>query len=192
MAVVIKIPTWVTFNRIPLGTPAAGLAALNAALGTSLAIGDSNPVWADLQDLDLGGGPLVRGAGLLDLAEVTPLENLSFLSLPQVQLAVVVGGDVLGMPVYFVVADKTAEVPASFPNRTYFVEDPEDPENPTETVHTWETYYDGMPGHDPIEIDGAFWCSSANTWNLGQPLPASAWALSGLTVKMVSELPAPA
>lgn len=32
MAVVIKIPTWVTFNRIPDGTPPTGLAAINACV----------------------------------------------------------------------------------------------------------------------------------------------------------------
>jgi len=121
MATVIKIPTWATFNKFPAGSPAQGLAILGAVFQTTFNVGDTNPVWNDLQDLDLGGGPLTRAATLDGLAEVTPMSNLSFLTSSQIQLAVAVGGDVIGCPLWFKVAeaDYTNEVPAALPNRTY-------------------------------------------------------------------------
>lgn len=187
MAVVIKIPTWATFARIPSGAPTTPLAALNIALGTALIEGDTNPVWYDLQDLDLGGGPLTRGSNLSDLATVTPIENKAFLTIGHCQLAVSVGGDVEGYPVYFAIADIDTDVPAGWPNREWT--DATDEENPVQVVHTWRTWYDGMPGHDPYfsSTDNTYYCSSANTWDRGEPMLASVWAFSGLTIKNQAE-----
>lgn len=127
---------------------------------------------------ELGGGQ-VQMQGIKDMDLVT---------VDVVQMLVSENCEVYGYPVYFEVADKTAEVPTNFPNRTYFVENEEDPENPTETVRTWETWYNGMPGHSPVEIDGKFYCSSANTWNMGQPIPASLWG--GLNIVSLSQFAA--
>lgn len=189
MAVVIRIPTWVTFNKIPVGTPAVGLAILNGALGASLSPGDANPVWQDLQDLDLGGGPLTRGQTLDSLATVDEIQNAAFLEIAQVQLAVALGGEVDGMLVYFEIDDLTDEVPAEFPNRTYTVlSDPEDLGSGVETAHTWETWgaYEGDSAGDlPVQVGEKWYRTSRDRNNGGDYMPASAWvpaSQSGLVV----------
>lgn len=182
----IKIPTWATLFKIPVGTPVQGLAALNQALGTSLSVGDPNPVWYDLQDLDLGGGPLTRGENLEDLAEVIPITNASFITVQHAQLAVVVGGEIEGMEVWFELdpLDMTDEVPATFSNRTY--PNPENLEG-DQLVHTWETWGRNGNSHAPVQIGEKWYKSNADANNLGQPMPASLWVFSGLTIKTLKE-----
>lgn len=176
---ILKIPTWATFYHIPLDAPDIGLAALNAALGTSLEKGDSNPVWADLQDLDLGGGPLTRGTTPESLAEVTPIANAQFITKDQMALAVAVGGDAEGAVLWLEIPSPTDEVPAAFPNRTYT--DNSDPENPTEATHTYESYFAQGNWTYPKEIDGKYYIPNVNPSNRGQRLPYSIVLASGLT-----------
>lgn len=140
MSVRLFIPTWATFNRFPSGTPDAGLKVLSAVFGTTFSVGDDNPVWRDLQDLDLGGGPLSRGSSLTDLAEVTQIENDSFLTFSQIQLIVAVGGNAKDMPLWFKIAeaDYSQSVPAVLPDsadKTW--------EDWTEVAHSgpWDGYY---------------------------------------------------
>lgn len=187
MSLIIKIPTWATMARIPAGAPDAGLAALNSALQTTLAVGDFNPVWYDLQDLDLGGGPLTRGSQLEDLAVVTPIENTAFIGIANAQLAVIVGGDIEGMQVFFELDDLDGEVPVSFSNRTY-TEPNADPEaKPVEHVHTWATWGSDGKNHAPIQIGEKWYKSNSDVRNLGQPTAAHEWALSGLTTLTVAQ-----
>lgn len=176
MSTVIYIPTWATFNRIPTNAPHEKLAALNALLTSAgiitedLVAGSFNPVWFDLQDLDLGGGPLVRGANPEDLAEVTPITNASFLTLQHVALALTIGGDVLGFPAgFFVIPDPTAEVPAYLPDR--------DPEaEPATTTHTWQSWYQsGNPNDYPIQIDGIWYGAIENYHQTDSRMLASQW-----------------
>lgn len=187
MPLILSIPTWATFNKIPVGTPPTGLGALNYALSLSLVEGDDNPVWPDLQDLDLGGGPLTRGSLLTDLAQVTPIENTSFIGVSNAQLAVAVGGEITGMEVYFELDDLGDDVPESFPNRSYADPESVDPENPTMIVHTWATWGSAGDSHAPELIGDKWYKSSADAANLGQPIPASCWVSAGLTVKTVAE-----
>lgn len=206
MATIIKVPTWVTFNKIPYGTPSQGLAVLNAALGTSLVAasapgapdGSSNPMWPDLQDLDLGGGHLrYRGNTMDELAEFVGIENTSFLTIPYIQLAVAIGGEVENYGVMLELpANLDAEVPASFPNRSYATIDDSDPENPVEStvVHTYATYF---PEQLRKEVEGTVYVpAQAYAGRLtGDTFKASEWVASGLTVLTRSQfqaiLPAP-
>lgn len=189
MSIVIKIPTWATFNKIPVGTPVEGLAALNLALGTSLQVGDPNPVWTDLQDLDLGGGPLTRGETLDSLSQVTPISNSSFITLDQIGLCVAVGGEAEGVQVLFEFTDEAsldAEVPSSWPNRTWM--DLTDPDNPVEVTHTFKTWCEhGSPNNYPQKLGDKWYLPNNNWQNSGLLLPASTWIFSGLNYKTVKE-----
>lgn len=190
MATIFLLPTWTTFNKIPADAPADGLAALNFALGLTgtdneLVIASENPVWKDLQDLDLGGGPLTRGGSAEAMAQVTPISNASFLTVDQCGLAVAVGGDVQGFPCFveIPVANLGDEVPATFPNRSYTVlADPDDPDSGVETVHTWETW---EPHHKlSVEILGNKYKALATSVKY---LDASQWVGQGLSVKTEPE-----
>lgn len=213
MPLILSIPNWASFHKIPVGTPPEGLAAINAALGTTLAVGDINPVWPDLQDIALGGGSFIRPGPLAAIANSSPIENTSFLKPQQAQLAVAVGGEVTGMEVYFELDNLDAEVPATFPNRTYIVPpepvpepepvppeldeegnpiEPEptpepEPVEPVVGVHTWATWGRDGESHAPVQIGDKWYKSSADARNLGQPIPASAWAFSGLITKTTAE-----
>lgn len=203
MSVKIKIPTWCTFNKIPYGTPPVGLATLNAALGLSLTAasapgandGSPNPLWADLQDLDLGGGHLkYRGQTMEELAEFVGIENTSFLTIPYLQLAVAIGGEIENYPVFFELpADLDTEVPAAFPNRVVVTMDEQSGE-PVETVHTFATYY---PEQLRTQIDGT-WYAPAQAFAgslVGSLFKASEWVAAGLPVITAQQyqalLPAP-
>lgn len=170
MATIIRIPTWATFYKFPEDTPSVGLAALNTMLGTNLSAGDVNPVWPDLQDLDLGGGPLTRGAGSESISQVTEIENTSFLKVTQAALAVGIGGEIDGWEVVFEIDDLTAEVPASFPDRTYT-------EDEVTNTHTWATWgLDGnRPDLAPEQIGDKWYRTSQLGSSLGAPMPASQW-----------------
>lgn len=183
MAVILKIPTWATFSRIPAETPESGLAAINYALQLSLSVGDLNPAWADLQDISLGGGSFTRGLELTDIANSSPIENTAFLTIQQIQLVVAVGGDVSGLQVFFELDDLDDEVPESFPNRTYMSND----EDPVEVVHTWNTWGTNGESHAAIKIGDKWYKSNSDGNNLGQPLDANKWAFSALTIKTVNE-----
>lgn len=171
MAVIIKIPTWCTFNKIPVGTPALGLTTLNAAMGLSLAEGDANPVWADLQDLNLGGAPLNRGALLTALAEVTAIQNTAFLLPAQIQLAVVVGGDVIDAPLWFKVAeaDYGNDVPAILPNATKEAAVLDESEEPVLDE-------DGEPTYETVAKTWVEWNAVAHSgpWDGYYYIPSSA------------------
>lgn len=185
MPVRIDIPTWTTFNKIPVGTPDAGLAILNSVLGLSLVVGDDNPVWRDLQDLDLGGGPLTRGSEMESLSRVSDITNAAFLTVEQCGMIVAVGGEVQGFPAYveLLPAQLTDEVPATFDDATYEVPiDPNDPDGGSNTVtHTWATY---EPNHPLAEFSGKHYKELATERTY---LPASQWVGQGLTVLTVGE-----
>lgn len=117
-------------------------------------------------------------------SQIENIKDLELVTPEKVQLLLSKGCEITGYPIYFDVADIEAEVPENFPNRTY-TEESEDSE-PVVKVHTWKTWYNGMPGHDPIPHENGFYCSSANTWNKGAPLPASFWG--SLTTKTVGEV----
>lgn len=194
MATIIQIPTWATFNKIPPGTPADKLATLGALLGITLNVGDANPIWPDLQDLDLGGGHLkYRGSTMEELAEFIGIENTSFLTIPYIQMAVAIGGEVELYPVMLELpADLDTEIPASFPNR--IIHSLDENEQPVETIHTFASYF---PPEVRREIDGTVY-SPAQAWAgqvQGAHLKASEWVASGLPVITVAEfqalLPAP-
>lgn len=184
MALVLHIPTWATFNKIPAEAPPGGLAAINAATGTPISVGDPNPVWSDLQDISLGGGWFLRPHAMGEIARSSPIENTSFLEPRQAQLAVAVGGEVTGMDVYFELDNLDEEVPASFANRTYLVPGGGEPQ---EVVHTWATWGCEGGNHAPVQIGDKWYKSSSDARDLGRPIPASQWAFAGLTVKTVAE-----
>lgn len=166
-----------------------------AASKLPLEPGDPNPFFAVIDAIKREGGQVNLGSGPTELASAFPVSRAEWQQIGYCIALVVTGGDVTGMQVYFEISDLSAEVPASFPNRTYSQFDEANPEaEPTEVTHTWATWYGGMPGHDPIEIGGQFYCSSANTWDRGRPLAASAWALlvaaQSLVVKSVAEVQA--
>ena len=189
MPLIIKIPTWATLSRFPVGTPEDKLAILSNVLQTDLQVGSFNPVWYDLQDLDLGGGPLTRSSNILGLAQVTPISNTSMITINHAQLAVIIGGDIEGMEVYFELDSLENEVPETFTNRIITNTDLSDPENPviTTSVHTWETWGRNGDSHAPKQIENKWYKSNSDANNSGIPLPASLWVFSGLTIKTVLE-----
>ena len=90
------------------------------------------------------------------------------------------GCEVEGYPVFFAVSDMSAQVPANFPNRTYL--DGEE----VEQVHTWATWSQVMPT-SPVTVDAVTYVSSNDPYSQGEPLPASVWSASGVTVVNVPE-----
>lgn len=200
MSAYLALPTGLTFSDIREGIPPQAIPTLNAVFQTALETGSDNPVVLRLNDFDMGGAAFLRGAGMSDLAYCGPIENISHIPETYLQLMVGVGGDLLGYPVWFEIPDPTADIPATFPNRTYEeLVDPEDPEaGTTTTVHTWETWgASTRPDLLPQEINGTWYRSNKCPYfsehkyakGVGMPLPASSWVASGLT--FTSELPEP-
>ena len=153
--------------------------------GTAVSPGDDNPLFVKLLEYGLEGVVWKKGSGgAQTLAVAGPFRDAEFWSIGEAKFIVGLEGDVRGLPCWFPIAaaNLNDEIPAEFPNRTW--EDGSiDPENPVTTVHTWNTWYDGMPGHDPVELPdggGTYYCSAANTWNRGRPIDASVWVAAGL------------
>ncbi len=180
MAVRIYIPTWATFRRFPAGSPADGLAALAATLGLNqFQPGDVNPVWEDLQDLDLGGGSITRGQTLLDMSHVSEIENATFITIQHIGLVMAIGGEVAGYPVYFQIDDPAAATPEGL-YRSQAADGGQ---------LTWAEWM--RPDLQPlIEHAGKYYKAAVNEH--GAPLPASAWfrlvASGAVVILSASEL----
>lgn len=125
-----------------------------------------------------------------DTVQLRGITDRTLLTVDRVKLLVGLGCEIKNYLAYFEIDDITAEVPATFPNRTHMVlSDPEDPESGVETVHTWETWGanpGGIPGDDlPKQVGDKWYRTSRDRNNDGDYIPASAWvpaSLSGLVV----------
>lgn len=205
MSTYLKLPTGLTFSDIREGLPPQSLPALNtflAAIGKpAVAVGDDNPLVLRLNDFDMGGAAFVRGSAMSDPAYCGPIGNIAHIPDFYIQLMVGVVGDLLSYPCDFELADPTAEIPATFPNRTFEqLDDPSDPESTTTTVvHTWQTWgAETRPDLLPEQIDGKWYRSNKNPYysdngffkGVGIPLNASVWVPAGLSpaVKPVPEV----
>lgn len=158
--------------------------AVHTAIGRPLVTeADQNPYVMALNDLDMGGAPFTRDAQP-GMAVCGPIENMSYLPLPYVQLIVAFGGDIEALLVWFELDDLTDEVPASFPNRTY---ESGTIEAPATSVHTWTTWgVAGNGSHAPRQI-GDKWYRSTCVGESGQMLDASEYINSGMTIKTKAE-----
>lgn len=180
------IPSMVSLSSLSAEAVAL-INAVHTVIGKPLVTeAGQNPYVMALNDLDMGGAPFTRDAEVrngLSMAVCGPIENLSYLPLPYVQLLVAFYGDVEALPVWFELDDLTDEVPASFPNRTYTT-GPID--NPIEHVHTWATWGVFGASHAPIQY-GDKWYRSTCVGESGQMLDASQYINSGLTIKTKAE-----
>ena len=191
------------FVKIPKGclkaqlgnVSAATLAKINAWLTSrgkpTIAVGDDNPLFTKLLEYGLEGVEWkIPNGPATTLATSGPYYEEDFWSEAEVKFLVDLEGDVTGWPCWFPIpaANLNDPVPAEFPNRTWV--GATDPENPVVVDHTWTTWYDGMPGHDPVELpagSGTYYCSAADTWNQGRPIDASVWRAAGLNPITASE-----
>lgn len=186
----IWIPSALTMNKVTTFT-AAIINTVHAMIGRpTVTVGDLNPYYFDLNDLDMGGAPFTRDE-VPGMAVCGPIENLGYLGLDYVSLIVAIGqaanavetqiteqpstlfGDIEGMPVWFELDDQDTDCPFST-------------ETPKETWATWGTF---GQSHLPVEIDGKWYRSSA-VGQSGQLLDASAWVglrAAGLVVKTKAE-----
>lgn len=151
----IWIPSQLTLNRLTEQT-AAIVNAVHAQIGKPLVqVGETNPYYLDLNDLDMGGAPFTRDAEP-GLACCGPIENLNYLALDYVSLIVAFGGDVEGMAVFFEIDDINETCPFS---------------DPDESWATWGTF---GPSHVPQQI-GEKWYRSNAVGESGALLHASQW-----------------
>lgn len=177
----VWLPSVLTFNKLTSQT-AAIVNAVHSALGLPLVtVGQVNPYYLDLNDLDLGGAPFTRDA-LPGMAYCGPFSNLSYLTIQYVSLIVAFGqvahqmddklfSDVEGLPVWFEITDISAQVPEGLPDRTY---QSGSPQNPTTSIHTWETWGVYGDSHKPQLIGTKYYrtnCIGA----AGNKLNASVW-----------------
>lgn len=157
--------------------------------------GDPNPLFQITDAIVREGGSIQVGNSPLDLASAGPVVRAEWDQPHYAIASVITGGDTVGMEVVFEIDDPAAEVPASFPDRTYTeYADPEDPESGTEVVHTWATWgLDGnRPDLAPEQIGDKWYRSSQLGSAFGAPMPASAWvpaALAGLVVMKTKPAP---
>lgn len=185
----IWIPSALTLNKLTTET-AALVNAVHTALSLPLVtVGQLNPYYFDLNDLDMGGAPFTRDA-LPGVAVCGPIENLGYLPLDYVSLIVAIGqaanavesqltgeasllfGDVEGLPVWFELSDPTAICPLG------------------DGVETWNEWGIFGDSHKPTQY-GDKWYRSNAVGQSGQLLDASAWttlrAAGALTVKTKAE-----
>lgn len=196
MSTYLKLPTGLTFSDIREGLPSQSLPALNeflAAIGQpAVSVGDNNPLVLRLNDFDMGGAAFLRGNAMDDPAFCGPIANIAHIPGFYIELMVEVGGDLLSYPCDFEITDPAAEVPATFPNRTFEQpDDLNDPESSTTTVvHTWQTWgAETRPDLLPEQIDGKWYRSNKNPYQsdngfytgVGIPLDASVWVAAGLS-----------
>ena len=188
----IEIPTGFTFSDIRAGLPSGSLTAFNTWLKAAgvipsngsgdLVEGSSNPLILKLDDFDLGGASFDRGSSMSDMAVCSGISNLDHFPTSYVNLICGIGGNVYGLPVFFEfdnASDLDADVPSSFPNRTWV--DDSDEDNPVTVAHTWNTW---EPTHAPVEYGGKWYKSSETSQ---EAIPASKWINESLAYKTVSE-----
>lgn len=183
------IPSALTLNRLTAET-AAIINAVHTALSLpTVSVGQTNPYYLDMNDLDMGGAPFTRDA-VPGLAVCGPIENMSYMTVPYVNLIVAFGtvasqmlgiaaGDVEGLPVWFELDTLDGEVPETFPERTY-------QEGGQTLVHTWETWGVFGESHKPVQLGGK-WYRSANYGQSGDFLLASQWVNRVSSVKTKAE-----
>lgn len=166
------MPSALTLWQLTTET-AAIVNAVHAMIGKpSVSVGDLNPYYFALNDMDMGGAPFTRDA-LPGMAVCGPIQNLSYLPIEYITLIVLFGGDVEGLPVWFEIADINATVPA--PWQTL------DPERTT-----WANWGTFGESHKPVEIDGKWYRSNA-VGQSGQLLDASQFVNLGLTILTKAE-----
>lgn len=152
----IHIPSYLTLSLLS-AEAAAHINQVHAQIGqpTGFAEGGQNPYILLLNDFDMGGAPFSRGRGA-ELAWLGPVDNQSFLTLDQISLIIMFGGEVEGLPVWFRFDDPTAVCPFS------------------DSDETWETWGVFSESHKPVQIDDHWYRSSA-VGQSGQLLDASQW-----------------
>ena len=154
----IWVPSALTLWQLTAET-AAIVNAVHSQIGKPLvSAGDQNPYYLALNDLDMGGAPFTRDA-TPGMAVCGPIQNLTYLPMEYVALIVMFGGDVEGLPVWFEIPSKTANVPAVLAAL--------DPANPT-----WETWGTFGESHKPVKL-GEKWYRSTALGQSGSLLDAS-------------------
>lgn len=154
----IWVPSALTLWQLTTET-AAIVNAVHSQIGKpSVSVGDLNPYYFALNDLDMGGAPFTRDA-TPGMAVCGPIQNLTYLPLTYVTLLVMFGGDVEGLPVWFEIPSKAANVPAVLAAL--------DPDNPT-----WETWGTFGESHKPVQL-GTKWYRSTALGQSGDLLDAS-------------------
>ena len=201
MALTLLIPSWATLYQFPTSddpvtavsdnaTIDAGLAILSALLGAPFVRGDVNPMWPQLQDLDLGGGPLTRPESLVDLAVATEISNDTLIKKDVLQLLIAIGGQIEtpGMQTWFKVTDLNALVPLNIPGSTeeqqVYDEELEPIPDEFETVNlTWAEWATLVPPQGPW---GGFYYvpSSGHTQ---ESLPVNDVITSGIDFALIRE-----
>lgn len=158
----IWLPSVLTLNKVTDVT-AAMINGIHSAIGKpTVKVGDLNPYYFDLNDLDMGGAPFTRDAELINgvsCAVCGPIENLGYLPLSYVQLIIAFGGEVESLPVWFQL--DSIDVDCPFSTTT-----------PKEKWATWGTFGES---HKPVKL-GAKWYRSSAVGASGDMMPASQWA----------------
>jgi hypothetical protein len=143
MAVTLKIPTCLTFSDLRKGITEQAITAINSFL-TSIGqqnlptdpeqvVGLPNPFVLSLNDFDMGGAAFLRTNAMDGLATCGPIDNFTHMPLGYVSLIVAVGGDIEGLPVWFVIDNPTEACP-------FAPDDLVDEEGNPLPQETWETY----------------------------------------------------
>lgn len=163
----ILIPVDLTFSKLN-EAGAALVNTLHGLLGLPLVEeGDANPYASLLADLSYGMQGFDRKT---PMAESSNIDHPEFITVEQIALIVALGGDVLGLPVVFVLATDptTADCPLST----------------TTPLQKWSEWGQGAPNDEPVQIGAAWYRTSANYGNVdssgnlsnsGKPLNASQW-----------------
>lgn len=161
------MPSALTLWQLTTET-AAIVNAVHSQIGKpSVSVGDLNPYYFALNDLDMGGAPFTRDA-TPGMAVCGPIQNLTYLPIDYITLIVLFGGDVEGLPVWFEISDINASVPVPWQSI----------DSERKTWADWGTFGES---HKPRKI-GTKWYRSSAVGASGQLLDASQFVGLGLTV----------
>jgi hypothetical protein len=157
----ILIPVSLTFSKLN-EAGAALINTLHGLLGLPLVEeGADNPYTAMLADLAFGKQGFDRKS---PMAESSDIDHPEFITVQNIALIVALGGDVIDLPVYFVLATDPATTNC--------------PLSTTTPQQTWAQWGQGAPNTEPVQIGSVWYRSSADysrTSDSGKPLNASQW-----------------
>jgi len=157
----VKLPEKWSCSDVKQTASTEELAKLAAQAGKQIAKGDKNPFIDSLVDVSLRDGSFIREKLEAGKA-VTEVESID---LDTAKMIVAVGGDVIGLPVWFVIDEKDIGKPCPF----------------GDGKGTWETWGVFGESHKPTQI-GDKWYRSNCVGQSGEVLHASAWVSAGLVV----------
>jgi len=152
----IVVPVELTFSRLN-DAAASRINTLHSLIGKPLvAEGELNPYREMLSDMAYGG----IGFSRTPMAESGDIDQPEFITIDQVALIVALGGDFVGLPVFFELATDPSTTDCPFSTTT-----------PKEKWSTWGTFGNS---HVPTKI-GNNWYRESNVGQTGRPMNASEW-----------------